>query len=333
MEMHEFQEKVKKALQDYGGKEMKVRVSKVRKNNGYVLTGVSMFKPGSNITPTLYIDDYLKRYDDGETFGEIMKDIIYMLESYAVDKDLDISFFTEWDRAKERIVYRLINAEKNTELLKEVPYIPFLDLAIVFYYLLGDKSMGNASIMIHNKHINVWGIDVKKLYEKAAENTCRLLPFEIQNISQLMRDVLSENIGKHMNENGCCEKECVEEITDRMMEQFMSFHRQMNMFVLSNETKYYGAACILYKDLIKDFADSQKADIYILPSSVHETILLPDRGAEDPEKLAEMVYDVNNTQLSPEEVLSDNIYYFERESGKISMLKLKMKAAVETIIA
>ncbi len=333
MEMIEFQEKIKKALQEYGGSEMTVRISKVRKNNGHILTGVSMYKPGSNITPTLYIDDYLKRYEEGITFGEIMKDIIYMLENYAIDRELDISFFTEWDRAKRRIVYRLINAEKNEELLKEVPYIPFMDLAIVFYYLMGDKSMGNASIMIHKKHLAVWEVEEKSLYDVAVKNTHKMLPYAIQNISQLMRDVLFENIGKQMGEKGCTDKECVEEITDRMMEQLSPIHQQVNMYVLSNNSRYYGAACILYKDLLRKFAESHDADIYILPSSVHEMILLPDRGGEDPVKLAEMVRDVNDTQLSPEEVLSDSVYYYDRKSGEIRMLQSEQKAADAAVTA
>lgn len=333
MEMIEFQEKIKKALQEYGGSDMTVRISKVRKNNGHILTGVSMYKPGSNITPTLYIDDYLKRYEEGVTFGEIMKDVIYMLENYAIDREMDISFFTEWDRAKRRIVYRLINAEKNEELLKEVPYIPFMDLAIVFYYLMGDKSMGNASIMIHKKHLAVWEVEEKSLYDVAVKNTHKMLPYAIQNISQLMRDVLFENIGKQMGEKGCTDKECVEEITDRMMEQLSPIHQQVNMYVLSNNSRYYGAACILYKDLLKKFAESHDADIYILPSSVHEMILLPDRGGEDPVKLAEMVRDVNDTQLSPEEVLSDSVYYYDRKSGEIRMLQSKQKAADAAVTA
>ena len=333
MEMIEFQEKIKKALQEYGGSEMTVRISKVRKNNGHILTGVSMYKPGSNITPTLYIDDYLKRYEEGITFGEIMKDIIYMLENYAIDREMDISFFTEWDRAKRRIVYRLINAEKNEELLKEVPYIPFMDLAIVFYYLMGDKSMGNASIMIHKKHLAVWEVEEKSLYDVAVKNTHKMLPYAIQNISQLMRDVLFENIGKQMGEKGCTDKECVEEITDRMMEQLSPIHQQVNMYVLSNNSRYYGAACILYKDLLRKFAESYDADIYILPSSVHEMILLPDRGGEDPVKLAEMVRDVNDTQLSPEEVLSDSVYYYDRKSGEIRMLQSEQKAADAAVTA
>lgn len=327
MEMNEFQEKVKKALEEYGGDEMTVRISKVRKNNGFVLTGVSMFKPGSNVTPTLYIDDYFKRHEDGMSFGDIMKEIIYLLESYAIDREFDISFFTSWEKAKERIVYRLINAGKNEELLKEVPHIPFLDMAIVFCYQMGDKSMGNASIMIHHKHIEIWGVDEKSVYEIAVENTPKLLPASIQNISQLMRDVLADNIGKQMGENGCCEKECVESITDQMMDQLVSVHQQVPMYVLSNDIRYYGAACILYKDLLKEFADSQEADLYILPSSVHETILLPDRGIEDPLKLSEMVSEVNYTQLSPEEVLSDTVYYYDRNSDEIKIMQHAQKAA------
>lgn len=320
MDINEFQEKVKKALMEYGGKDAEVRVSKVRKNNGFVLTGVSMFKKGSNVTPTIYIDDYLRKYEDGMTFGAIMDEIIRMLENYAVDKDFDVSFFTVWDKAKERIVYRLISAEKNEQLLEEVPYIPFLDMAIVFYYLMGDSCMGNASILIYNRHMDSWGIDKELLYKTAEENCSRLLPAAIQGISELMREVVINNIKMKAQENeNCNDPGFIERMADELLEQMADAHSQVPMYVLSNEQRYYGAACLLYKDVLKKFAQEQGSDIYILPSSVHETILLPDRGIENPDELRRMVREVNDTQLSPEEVLSDSVYYYDRESGKVSL--------------
>ncbi len=165
-----------------------------------------------------------------------------------------------------------------------------------------------------------WGIDKELLYKTAEENCSRLLPAAIQGISELMREVVINNIKMKAQENeNCNDPGFIERMADELLEQMADAHSQVPMYVLSNEQRYYGAACLLYKDVLKKFAQEQGADIYILPSSVHETILLPDRGIENPDELRRMVREVNDTQLSPEEVLSDSVYYYDRESGKVSL--------------
>ena len=96
--------------------------------------------------------------------------------------------------------------------------------------------------------------------------------------------------------------------------------RDVPMYVLSNKTKIHGAACILYENVVKDFADYLNRDIFILPSSVHEVILVPSQGAQKAQNLVEMVREVNETQVEEEEILSDSVYYFSREDGLMSRI-------------
>ena len=118
----------------------------------------------------------------------------------------------------------------------------------------------------------------------------------------------------------CKEKGCIESMADEMLEQMLDCREQVPMYVLTNDVKYYGAACILYDGVLKEFAESAGRDLYILPSSVHEVILLPDMGYEDVDMLKKMVCEVNDTQLSPDEVLSDTIYHYDRDTEDISMV-------------
>ena len=324
MNMKEFETKVEKALKDYEGGQSDVRISQVRKNNGILLTGVSLFREQSNITPTVYLDDYLKRYDEGESFGSVMNEIIRLLEESGEEKHFDVSSFLEWKRARNRIAYRLVNAEKNSELLKELPHILYLDMAIVFYYLLGEGDFGNASILIYNRHMEQWGVTREQLYAEAQENSRKLLPENLQSMKELMRDILLEDIRRKMKEIPGTEKEsgeCLDLLAQEMLESVMEGREDIPMYVLTSKAKYYGAACMLYPGVLHSFAAGLGKSLYILPSSIHEVILLGDTGMETAEQLREMVRQVNETQVAADEVLSDSVYYYDLRKEELLRIR------------
>ena len=173
-------------------------------------------------------------------------------------------------------------------------------MAIVFYYLLGNEEFGNASIMIYNKHIECWGVSTKELYEQAKTNTCRMLPAGIENIAQMMKNVLKANIIKKAQECGMSREDSViDGMADSMIVQMMGSRDTPQLYVLTNNINYYGAACMLYDGVLKEFAKDRESGLYILPSSVHETILIPDMDCDDVVFLNTILSEVNATQLSP----------------------------------
>ena len=92
------------------------------------------------------------------------------------------------------------------------------------------------------------------------------------------------------------------------------------MFVLTNTLQTFGAACMMYPDLLQKASGQWDVSFFILPSSVHEVLLLPDHGEYDAQEFENMVYEINRTQLEPEEILTDSVYYYDREEGKIRLL-------------
>ncbi len=326
MNMKDFQQKIERALKEYGGEDSCVRISAVRKNNGIQLTGVSMFKDGSNITPTVYLEDYLQRYEEGESFGTIMGEIISVLERSGREQHFDLNAFTDWKKAQKRVVYKLVNAEMNREQLAEIPHLPFLDMAIVFYYLLGEDEMGNATILICNSHIAQWNVTAEELYACAHSNTRRLLPVTIQNMEELMREVFLEDMGKKMREEKCREgQEGMADSVDEMLRLAMEGRESVPMYVMTNKNRYFGAACLLYPGVLRCFAERLDSNLFILPSSIHEVIILEDDGCTAAGQLQEMVRQVNDTQVAAEEVLSDTVYYYERhkdELGRVSIQEI-----------
>ena len=127
-----------------------VRVQEVQKNNGMVLSGLTIQKVGVNIAPTIYLDSYYENYKEGRTLESIVNAVSAVYEQHKVETDFDVERISDYDAVKDRICFKLINAEKNKELLKDVPYVPFMDLAIVFYILIDQSADGNATALVRN---------------------------------------------------------------------------------------------------------------------------------------------------------------------------------------
>ncbi len=301
------------ALKEYAGGKGTVRVSHVRKNNGILLTGISLIEKQEEVTPTVYLEDFYERYKDGADFGELMSRIIHMVEKKAPDLKFDLESFSDFNKAKDRIVFKLISMEKNRDLLKEVPYIPFLDMAMVFYYLLGEEKLDHASILIYEKYMERWGVGTAQLYEAAKDNTPRLLPGKVFDMNTMMREILAE----HLRENG------MEAEIDQILAS-APLPSDGIMYVLTNTEKYFGACALAYPGMVAELAEKLDADLYVLPSSVHEVILLPaDSPSIEPEQLRTMVKEVNATQVAPEEVLSDSVYYYDRKEAAFHIISLQ----------
>ncbi|MBR6094026.1 MAG: hypothetical protein IKP92_03265 [Lachnospiraceae bacterium] len=302
----EFQGVLAEKVQRKLDEKIEVRINDVRKNNGVVLKGMSFNTEGDGISPTVYLESYYEAYLNGMEWVEIVDRIVDIFRMGSREKFFDIRDFLDYERAKGRIVYKLINKEKNEELLKSIPHRDLMDMTVVFYYLLENKDMENATILIYNNHLESWGITEDELYEAAKENTPKVLTPELKSITEVLTELLSaRGIG----------------------EVFEEEEEEFGMYVLSNRTKIFGAAAILYDDVLKNFAGKTGADLYILPSSVHEVILVPKKDGITWEALQEMVKEVNETQVEDVEVLSDSVYCYLKDEEKLCLASEAFKAA------
>lgn len=308
MEFTNFKTLVRDEVARRTGEQYRVRINDVMKNNGVVLSGITMMQDDSNISPTIYLNHLYESYENGEvTLESIVEEVLDTYEKNKVNRSVDMRFFMNYESIKDRIIFKLIHAERNEELLKDVPHIRYLDLAIVFQCLVSEEMFGNATIMIHNAHLKIWDTTIEEIYRNAIQNTPKLQKYDIKN----MRDIL-------------CEMMLLEEMEDIEESDREAYCRELPdsvpMYVLSNKARVQGAACILYPDILKDFAAAIRSDFYILPSSIHEVILLPAQGGEDSDALRQMVREVNESQVEREEVLSDSVYYFDSEQNELHVL-------------
>lgn len=334
MTLEQFIEKVTSALEKHYGEDYRVRTLEVKKNNGVCLHGLSVFlKEGDDqVAPTIYLDEFYERYQDGVTMSETIRKLIDIYESCTIkEKTVSMDFFADYEKVRDRVVYKLVNYRMNEELLKEIPYIMYLDLAVVFYYYMENEKIGAASILIHDTHVKKWGVSMERLIADAEYNTPRVLGHRIANMEEMVRELIRNDVrekcrldqddGRQGEER---EAFSVEELTDKMMDCFLEGEEKNLMYVLTNRCSQNGAACIRYPNVLKEFAERMGSDLYILPSSIHEVILLRSHGLEDDAgALRNMVKDVNRTQLAPEEVLSNQVYYYSRKSGKVGICESK----------
>lgn len=290
MNMKEFTNRVIESANECFG-DVKVSCQSFSKNNGIILTGLT-FKDSMNIAPTIYLEPFFEQFKAGRALEEIVMEIKQIYLSNRAKQNIDISFFTDYEKVKDNIIFNIVNYEKNEELLKQIPHVKFLDLAIIFRCVVSCSSQDHATILIYNHHMTFWGVETEELYELAKSNTPRLYNYHFENLVNVLFDM--------------CDVE-------------LDFEEIFPMYVLTNKQKMWGACCMLYDDLISKIAEQLQADLYIIPSSIQEVILIPANIEKSVSKLNEIVTEVNSTQVSDEEVLSNHVYFFSRETGKITM--------------
>lgn len=293
-----FTEAIVENLQNRLGEEYRVFASRIKKNNGIELTGIIVEEKQCNTSPAIYINDLYKEYREGKGLTEIEETVYHIYSKNRFSKSVNLARFFNFKESKNQLAFKLIHLEKNKELLKEVPHKIQFNLAVVFYYIVTEPPFcGKAEILIHNSHLQLWGIDKEQLYETAIKNTPKLFPAEISGIADLI---------KEFSEDSTMDRQELE--------------RKIPMFVLTNKQKLQGAGCMFYPDVLKKFSEKVQSDVYILPSSIHEVILVPVSEKDSKEKLLEMVTEINATQVDEEEVLADAIYLYQREKDEIIRL-------------
>ena len=246
----------------------------VTKNNGTRRTGILFKQEDSNLAPTIYLEEFYQKYLKGQQVPDLADSICSIYQEIRVKKTCDCQNLFDFNHVKEHIVYKLIRRDANEELLKQIPYEPFLDLAVVYYIQIDNTRFGSAAIQIRNEHLRYWRVEKEEIRRLAGKNTPRIYPVQIQQIVRFM-------------------------------------------YVATNEQCSLGAAVMRYPDFLEKVRGMIRGDFYILPSSIHEVILVPESFGLEPERMAEMVKEINQTGVAPEEVLSDSVYYFDGEEIRI----------------
>ena len=326
--MNNFTQAILEKLQQKLGSEYRVLVEKVTKNNGVVLTGLIAKKQGAMAYPTMYIDQFYKAGMEGKELQQIVDLLYEKICEAETEESIDLSNFTDFEKARESLAFKLVHGDKNKEYLKQVPHRRLHNLAIVYYYTVQEPPFcGNAIIVIKKEHMKKWQVTPEVLHEAALSNMPAKFPFIIKNIEDVMRDLLKSGLKEDLihfreneNEGDIFSDDWMNELLGQMSDSFMLQGEKIPMYVLTNKQKLQGAACMLYPGVLKSFGERMGQDFYVLPSSVHEVILVPAVPGTEPEILRDIVSDINRTQVAPDEVLADSVYFYSRKRDALEWL-------------
>lgn len=290
MNFEEFMAWVKENITSKDWKETsQIEISVVKKNNGVSATGLFIRENGQDVSPILYLDDYYIHYQNGELLENVIRNIRADYDKKVQMAAVKIPNLQEFENIRGRVIYRLVNYEKNKEILEDCPHIRLYDLAVTFCWVARIDDVGVSTSLITNKQVKEWGVSVNDLVLAARQNTPRLFPAQIIDMEEMLAGMVS----------------------------FILYPSAIPMYILTNEQELNGASALLYGDILKDFANKKGADMYILPSSIHEVIMIPADRIDDPKKLSSMVHEANTTVVSTGDVLSDSVYYYDRKKDQI----------------
>lgn len=201
----------------------------------------------------------------------------------------------DWEAAKGRIRAKLVNREMNRELLKKVPYREFLDLAVIYYVTLdGLSESGTAAFTVSDQNMEVWRKDENALYQMAVSN----MRLDGEPVFEDMEEIIRSMI------------------PDAMPDLAVGIPK-IRSYVLTNPKKIFGAVELLDGNTLKGIGDELGGDFIVLPSSLHESIIIPADGSVSYQELADIVTDINRNVVSIVERLSDHVYLYERKEGAL----------------
>lgn len=300
MNFNEFEKEILLYFRETLGDEYTVSINEVRKNNNIVMNGLLMKKKEQTITPNIYLNRYYEQYIEGEELQQI-KDDIWKAYVEAIDSfsGKNLTFEMDLEKQKDKIVYRLVNYQTNKEKLDQFPHIRFLDLAITFHCFVDLSEETLSMIPVSKELAKRWNLDAKGLLSYAHKNTPRLFPVAYNTLECMIKNMIGEK---------------------QFEEMFQENNEVMPMYVVTNESRVNGATVMLYEEMFQEIAKQIGDKLFILPSSIHEVIVMPYDEEIDSEHLVLLVSEVNLTQVPWEDVLSNHIYLYDCKTKSFEIL-------------
>lgn len=293
----EFKEIAEKTFKNYLPEKYKnaeLKFSSVQKVNR-VMDGMTLMVDGEG--PTIYINDMYDYYAKYGNLQETLKAAAGAYERCLNETRKPVLNITN---VKDNVIFQFVNTEQNRELLGKIPHREFFDLSIIYRFVMNVDEETIESGILSNNLMETLELNEGQLYELASKNTRRILPICVKPINDILCKAL-------IKEGGSAE---VSSNIFGLPENYM--------YVISNLNMIGGAVSILYEDILYSLAQQLEDDLYILPSSIHEVIAIPVSGSE-PNKLSEMVTEINMSTLSLKDRLSNQVYRYDKNLRKLSM--------------
>lgn len=307
MVYEQFLKSVQKALKERLDPDYNVIIQPVTKNNGLTYDGISIKKSGDPLVPFVYLNSFYHSFINGTPLETIISNLLTLLEKNSLPKIPLGNDLLTTERITDTIIYRIINRTANQKRLENLPHISFpnLDLSLIFYISVTETPDNLYTALIHKQHQKIWNLSTDDLYQIAKSNTPRLFPARINSLPDMIRDITKESP----------ELKKIEKDIDDIFDSQILYPP---MYVLTNDIGINGSVCMFYDGILKDFAACIDSDLIILPSSIHEVLMIPFNENISFDELAETVRSINQEEVPKEDRLSNHIYHYSRSNGQLT---------------
>ncbi len=306
LSFEEFETYVTEHLGTYftESEDVDVQVSDVIKNNGTSYKAVQIRADDNNCTPSINLDDCYRDYESSGDVEATLMRIVEFYEAHSNDIELNVDDIYNFDYMRDKIILRLVNYERNEEILKKCPYVMKMNLAVTFRWIADYHSCGIATAIVTNDQIRRWNVTVDALYNIALNNTVRLFPIQMDTMENICLSAI-EDIN----------------VRERMREELrLSGLEQMSMMVLTNEQKINGATAILYPHCLYNISKELRCNFYVIPSSIHEVILISKESGVTTDYLTDIIENANDTVISDGDLLSYSLYEYDSDTDVLSVV-------------
>ena len=286
MNFNEFTKYVSETIKGYLPSEYQdgiVAVEPVRKL-GSSYTGLTVRVSGMRATPTINLEQYYKEFVKGSEAKLLMREMAQVILTHSLGADYE--WIADYEKAKDRLFIRVSNAARNGQMLESVPHQIKEDLVMTCHVLVS-KDRGIASTVVNDNLMKAYGITEDRLFKDAIDNSQKLFPIKIQSLEAMIFDMASEE-GLEAPESN-----------------------KNNMLVVTNDQTINGAAALFYPEAMEKIADMIDGDYYVIPSSIHECLVVPESVNVSYQHLESMLQEVNSAMVAVEEQLSDHIYHYD----------------------
>ena len=267
----------------------KLQIHPVEKNNGKIYDGLVIINPSFNIAPTIYLNPYYHWYLDGVSMDSILDAILSTYNEVRPTEDFDISFCSDFSKAKDHIVMQLISYDKNQKKLADIPYIKYLDFAIIFQIYTEVSFPEFGTITITDELVKKWDVNLETLIRAVLKNTPAIMPCSVLNMAEYIKSKCPEY---------------AKLLTDMAAED-------IPIYILTNQRKINSATSLLYPGMLSSLSKKLGGNLLLIPSSIHEFLVMPLNSGVETCGLNEFIREVNATQLTDEEVLGERYYIYD----------------------
>lgn len=286
----EFTEDIKEKLYEMGYGDVDIKINNIKKvNRDY--EAMNVVPEGGVMGVSFNLEEIFTKFEQSGDYDSVLKNTTsFVANGIDTAPKTDIDNLLNYEEMKNKLSIEVISAEANKELLLNIPHDRIEDLAAVYRFVLKSESTGKASILVSNEMMQKMGITHEQLKNDALYNAPIIRPAVIKGMNEVIKELMGKEAYELANGTGNVEE---------------------SVYVATVPDKDSGAGVLSYQNFMDQAAERVGGDFFILPSSIHEILIVKDDGEMKAELLRNMVQQINRTELMPEDKLSDNVYHYD----------------------